>query len=124
MFGTEIEFFGILGTGCFSTARSFLSSLDWLVPFLFLFFLFLFFTRCSCKWNDWGCFQVACLRLLLQHEQAARVDGWMDSSRRDYRVFLLYSTVYRPQRRLILHVTYCLPMYLRSVSRVMGRTCM
>lgn len=25
-----------------------------------------------------GCFQVACLRLLLQHEQAARVDGWMD----------------------------------------------
>lgn len=37
MFGTEIEFFCILGTGCFSTARSFLSSLDWLVPFLFLF---------------------------------------------------------------------------------------
>lgn len=45
----------------------------------------------------------------------------MDSRRRDYRVFLLYSTVYRPQRRLILHVTYCLPMYLRSVSRVMVR---
>lgn len=44
MFGTEIEFFCILGTGCFSTARSFLSSLDWLVPFLFLFFFF-FFSR-------------------------------------------------------------------------------
>lgn len=43
MFGTEIEFFCILGTGCFSTARSFLSSLDWLVPTLsFSFFLFLF----------------------------------------------------------------------------------
>lgn len=55
MFGTEIEFFCILGTGCFSTARSFLSSLDWLVPFFFfLFFSFSFFTRCSCKWNDWG----------------------------------------------------------------------
>lgn len=78
MFGTEIEFFGILGTGCFSTARSFLSSVDWLVPTLSFSFSFSFFTRCSCKWNDWGCFQVACLRLLLQHEQAARVDGWMD----------------------------------------------
>lgn len=42
MFGTEIEFFCILGTGCFSTARSFLSSLDWLVPFLFSFFFFFF----------------------------------------------------------------------------------
>lgn len=52
------------------------------------------------------------------------MDGWMDSSRRDYRVFLLYSTVYRPQRRLTLHVTYLtvyLGMYLRSVSRVMVR---
>lgn len=113
MFGTEIEFFVFLGTGCFSIARSFLSSWDRLVPFLFLFFLFSFFTRCSCKWNDWGCFQVACLRLLLQHEQAARVDGWMDGwiVVGDYRVFLLYSTVYRPQRRLTLHVTY-LTVYL------------
>lgn len=39
----------------------------------------------------------------------------MDSSRRDYRVFLLYSTVYRPQRRLILHVTYCLPTYVPKI---------
>lgn len=42
MFGTEIEFFVFLGTGCFSTARSFLSSVDWLVPFIFLFFFFFF----------------------------------------------------------------------------------
>lgn len=81
MFGTEIVVFCILGTGCFSTARSFLSR-AWIgsYPFFF-FFSFSFFTRCSCRWNDWGCFQVACLRLLLQHEQAARVDGWMDSRR-------------------------------------------
>lgn len=78
MFGTEIEFFCILGTGCFSTARSFLSSLDWLVPFLFLFLFFLFSRDVAVNGTTGGCFQVACLRLLLQHEQAARVDGWMD----------------------------------------------
>lgn len=42
MFGTEIEVFCILGTGCSSTARSFLASLDWLVPSLFSFFFFFF----------------------------------------------------------------------------------
>lgn len=43
------------------------------------------------------------------------MDGWMDSSRRDYRVFLLYSTVYRPQRRLTLHVTYILSTYVPKI---------
>lgn len=119
MFGTEIGVFLYFGDGLLQHRSLFPLELG-----LARTLSFSFFTRCSCRWNDWGCFQVACLGLLLQHEQAARVDGWMDSSRRDYRVFLLYSTVYRPQRRLTLHVTYCLPMYLRSVSRVMVRTCM
>lgn len=124
MFGTEIEFSCILGTGCFSTARSFLSR-AWIgsYPFFFFFFLFLFLFSRDVAVNGTtggasrllasGCY----CSMSKQHEW---MDGWMDSSRRDYRVFLLYSTVYRPQRRLILHVTYlCPPMYLRSVSRVM-----
>lgn len=79
MFGTEIEFFCILGTGCFSTARSFLSSWDRLVPFLFLFFFFLFSRDVAVNGMTGGASRLlACLRLLLQHEQAARVDGWMD----------------------------------------------
>lgn len=42
MFGTEIEFFCILGTGCFSTARSFLSSLGLARTLSFSFFFFFF----------------------------------------------------------------------------------
>lgn len=75
--GQKLSFFVFWGRA--ASAPLALSSRAWTgsYPFFF-FFSFSFFTRCSCKWNDWGCFQVACLRLLLQHEQAARVDGWMD----------------------------------------------
>lgn len=78
MFGTEIEFFWYFGDGLLQHRSLFPLELGLARTLSFSFFLFLLFTRCSCRWNDWGCFQVACLRLLLQHEQAARVDGWMD----------------------------------------------
>lgn len=80
MFGTEIEFFCILGTGCFSTARSFLSSLDWLVPFLFLFFFFFFSRDVAVNGTTGGASRLLAsgcyCSMSKQHEW---MDGWMDS---------------------------------------------
>lgn len=78
MFGTEIEFFCILGTGCFSTARSFLSSLDWLVPFLFLFFFFFFSRDVAVDGMTGGASSLLASGCYCSMMQAARVDGWMD----------------------------------------------